>query len=828
LSTDLLRQRFQTLLEGQYAIGRELGRGGMATVYLAKDLRHDRQVAIKLLQPELTTAVTAERFLREIQITAKLQHPHILTLIDSGAKDGLVYYVMPHVEGESLRDRLIWEKQLPIERAVQIARQVAGALQHAHERGVIHRDIKPENILLSGGQAILADFGIARAVRESGQQVITQVGLPLGTPAYMSPEQASGQDDIDARSDLYSLGCVFFEMLAGRPPFVAPTVSKVLQMHLTEPPPSACACRTAAPVEMDALLARALAKDRSKRFQTAQDFSDALGVIEATETLERATPPSARRVSAPQPAVAVATAYGSTPSTLKRLLVVGGVIGALVLGWLAFDAARPSATPPPRSTNPAVVPAAGETPFLASIGVKPLDAIGDSASRMLSAGITEEVSAQLTKIRQLKVISRTTMEAVKAKGWTTREIADSLGIQYLLEGSVHQVGRQLAVTLQLINATTDAHLWGESLRQPLRDILMLRQEIARQAVEALAVRVPGLQVMGPDAGSRNPEAEQARAHGVELQDSGDEERLDEAIRSFERALSLDSTYAAAAAELSDALRYYIDLGFGTKRDPYQALAQSLRWAERAVRLDPNLALGWAARGSARLEAGVRPDLALADMDRAVALAPADGNIRVGRGIALARANRHEEALREMEAAAALDPLSAPARGGGLAVTALAARRFEIAVREARLAALRDPSFPGWRVVEALGALFAGDPGRCLEMNLDPFTPVTAICLHQRGDTARAQALIDSLVARSEKQSLAIYTLGFIGAYYAVLGQPARAIEWLEKGYALSPAAFDRRLLQSPLFDRVRDDPTFQRGLAAITARVRARFSGGRS
>jgi len=191
--TDPLLDRFQAILDGRYTIERELGRGGMATVYLAQDLRHGRPVAIKLLQPELTTAVTAERFLREIQITAKLQHPHILTLIDSGAKDGLVYYVMPLVEGESLRERLIWEKQLPVDRALQIARQVAGALEHAHERGVVHRDIKPENILLSGGQAILADFGIARAVRESGQQVITQVGLPLGTPAYMSPEQAGGR-----------------------------------------------------------------------------------------------------------------------------------------------------------------------------------------------------------------------------------------------------------------------------------------------------------------------------------------------------------------------------------------------------------------------------------------------------------------------------------------------------------------------------------------------------------------------------------------------------------------------------------------------------------
>ncbi len=792
----------------------------MATVYLAKDLRHDRQVAIKILQPELTTAVTAERFLREIQITAKLQHPHILTLIDSGAKDGLVYYVMPHVEGESLRDRLIWEKQLPIDRAVQIARQVASALHHAHERGVVHRDIKPENILLSGGQAILADFGIARAMRESGQAIITQVGLPLGTPAYMSPEQAAGEEDVDARSDLYSLGCVLFEMLAGRPPFVASTVSKVLQLHLTEPPPPVSATRTAAPTELDGIVAKALVKDRRKRFQTAQEFSDALGVIEATETLERATPTGARRSLTP-PSVSPGVPHGTTPSALKRLLVLAGVAGAVVLGWIAFSGRRPAAARPG--------PPVPEPPqFLASIGVKPLDGIGDSASRILSAGITEEISAQLSKIKQLKVISRTTMEAVRAKHWTTKDIADSLGIRYLLEGSVQQVGKELAVTLQLIDAQNDAHLWSETTRQPLRDILMIRQDIARKAVEALATQVRGLQVMGADQGSRNPAAVEARAHAVDLQNSGDEDRLDEAIRSFERALSIDSTYAVAAAELSDALRYYVALGFGTKREPYRTLAQALKWANRAVQLDPNLALGLASRAATEIQTGVRPEAALADMDRAVGLAPADGEIRVYRGIVLAQMNRHQEAIADMETAAALDPYNAVTRGGGLALTALAARRYDLAIREASLASIRDPNFVGWRVIEGLAHAFAGRPRQCVEMKLDRFGgAVTAICLHLAGDSALARQAIDSVEAQSMEGPLGIYTMGFVGAYYAVLGNATKALEWLGKAYAVSPVAFDFRLIQSPLFDKIRDQPEFQRGMATINARVRARFAGER-
>ncbi|MFN0181762.1 MAG: protein kinase domain-containing protein [Gemmatimonadales bacterium] len=822
MATDPLLRRFQSLLDGRYAIEREIGRGGMATVYLARDLRHDRQVAIKLLQPELTTAVTAERFLREIQITARLQHPNILTLIDSGAADGLAYYVMPHVEGESLRERLIWERQLPIEQAVQIARQVANALQYAHERGVIHRDIKPENILLSAGQAIIADFGIARAVRESHQQSITQVGMPLGTPAYMSPEQVGGQqDEIDARSDLYALGCVLFEMVAGRAPFVAPTLTKVMQMQLSEPPPSVCACRTAAPEQMDAIIVRALAKDKKARFQTAQEFAEALLVVEAVETLERATPTVARRVPTPPAFTAVAPA-GATPSGLKRLLVVGGGLGGVVLGLFA---AQGLIREQPATPQPGALATAPAPEYLTSVGVKPLDAYGGPEVGMLSAGIGEEISAQLSKIRQLRVLSRTTMEVVKEKKWTTRQVADSLGVRYLLEGSVQQAGRMLAVTLQLIDATSDSHVWSETFQRPARDILMIRQDIAGKVVAALATQAKGLVVMGADSSSRNPEAVEARAHGLELSNTGDEEGLDEAIRSFERALAIDSTYATAAAELSDALRYYVNLGFGAKREPYATLREAIRWGERAVQLDPQLAMAWAARGAARMETWLRIEGGLADMDRAVLLAPSNATVRIYRGIALARSGRLDDALREMETAAALDPLNAATRGGGVALTALAARKYDVVIREARLAAARDPRFPGWPVIEALGHMLGGNPGQCVAMELSQFGgPVTAICLRRAGDSTRADTIVDSIEKAAMDGPVGIFTMGFLGAYYAQAGNAAKAIAWLERAYAVSPAAFDFRLLGSELFDPVRTDPAFQQGIAAIIARIRARFS----
>src|SRR5690349_11529014 len=223
-------------LSGRYTIERELGAGGMATVYLARDVKHDRKVAVKVLHPDLAAALGAERFLAEIRTTANLQHPHILALHDSGEADGFLFYVMPFIDGESLRDRLTRERQLPIGDALRIAREVADALGYAHEHGVIHRDIKPENILLQGGHAFVADFGIALAVQSAGGQRMTQTGLSLGTPQYMSPEQAMGERTIDARSDLYALGAVVYEMLTGDPPFRGSTVQAIVAKVLTEKP----------------------------------------------------------------------------------------------------------------------------------------------------------------------------------------------------------------------------------------------------------------------------------------------------------------------------------------------------------------------------------------------------------------------------------------------------------------------------------------------------------------------------------------------------------------------------------------------------------------
>src|SRR3954447_25379855 len=274
--------RLTTALEQRYRIERQLGAGGMATVYLATDLKHDREVALKVLRPELGAVLGVERFLAEIKITARLDHPHILTLIDSGAEAGWLYYVLPFVRGESLRDKLNREHQLGLDEAIAITRQVASALDYAHRHGVVHRDIKPENILLLEGEAMLADFGIALAVSEAGGNRLTETGLSLGTPQYMSPEQATGDRLLDARSDLYSLAAVLYEMLAGEPPVTGPSAQAMIAKLMTERPVHLRVVRPSVPEAVDAAVARALDKTPADRFPSAGDFVRALDERTAT------------------------------------------------------------------------------------------------------------------------------------------------------------------------------------------------------------------------------------------------------------------------------------------------------------------------------------------------------------------------------------------------------------------------------------------------------------------------------------------------------------------------------------------------------------------
>ncbi|MDB4875328.1 MAG: hypothetical protein JWM41_1774 [Gemmatimonadetes bacterium] len=315
--TELIKAKLESALAGRYAIDREIGRGGMATVYLARDLKHDRRVALKVLDPELGAALGAERFLSEIRVTANLQHPNLLPLFDSGEADGLLFYVMPYVEGESLRHWLNREKQLPIDETVRIAVSVCAALDYAHSRGVVHRDLKPENILLQHGQPVVADFGIALAISHAGVQRVTQTGLSLGTPQYMSPEQATGDRAIDGSTDIYSLGAVAYEMLAGEPPHAGATAQAVIARLMTEEPRSITSVRHSVPEHVDAAIHRALEKLPADRFSSGARFAEAL---------QGAGPPSGARTKSATRWRSAAVARHSRP--VPWLIAVAALVAA--------------------------------------------------------------------------------------------------------------------------------------------------------------------------------------------------------------------------------------------------------------------------------------------------------------------------------------------------------------------------------------------------------------------------------------------------------------------------------------------------------------------
>src|SRR5687768_7032179 len=457
--------RLTTALADRYRLERQLGEGGMAIVYLAEDMRHRRKVAVKVLRPELCASLGAERFLREIEIVAGLRHPHILPLYDSGEADGFLYYVMPLVEGETLRARIDRERQLPIDDALRFSREVADALSYAHARGVVHRDIKPENILIEAGHAVVADFGIAKAVAAAGHRTtLTATGTSIGTPAYMSPEQAAGDADLDGRSDLYSLACVVYEMLAGQPPFTGATTEALVRQHIVTAPPPVTQFRPAVPAAVSDALMRALAKSPADRFNPVGQFSAALDRAPGAATsasLPANTPPPARLRSKRWPLVAAGIAA----------LVVAGTAWAML--------ARRD-------------PATADADAVRTIAVLPFENLGGDTSIVpLILGMHAEMVTQLTKLGGLGVASRNAALEYRGSKRSDRQIASELGVASLLTGSVQRAGDQVRFSVALTDAPNGKELWAESYdrQYTAANLFEVQGDIARQVATALRVQL---------------------------------------------------------------------------------------------------------------------------------------------------------------------------------------------------------------------------------------------------------------------------------------------------------------------------------------------------
>ena len=450
-----------------YAVEREVGQGGMATVYLARDLKHARPVALKVLRPELASAMGGDRFPREIQIIAQLAHPHILPLHDSGEMGGFLFYVMPFVEGESLRQKLTREGPLPVREAIAILREVTDALAYAHEHGIIHRDIKPDNVMLSGRHAVVTDFGVAKAVSAAASSdTLTTVGVALGTPSYMSPEQAMGETDLDRRSDIYSLGAMAFEMLTGEPPFGRPSAQAVLSAHVLDAPPDVTTRRSDIPPALGEFIQKCLAKEKFARWQTAEEM---LPVLENALTPSGGlTPTSTRPVKA-------AARAAKKPAASRRMIIGAAVAAVVAVG--AFGAWR--------------AVGAADAPGPNRMAILPIVDVSGADGPLVTA-MQNQLMVSLGQIPGVTVAPASAMQVYKASPKPVAEMAKELHVGAVLEGNVFRAGQRLRVTLQLTNPRTIEQVWSGSYDIDLsQDLFDAIDKVIPQISDGIRQKVAG-------------------------------------------------------------------------------------------------------------------------------------------------------------------------------------------------------------------------------------------------------------------------------------------------------------------------------------------------
>ena len=616
--------RLSTALADHYRIERELGRGGMAVVYLAEDLKHHRQVAIKVLRPELSAIVGSERFLREIEIAATLQHPHILPLFDSGqvtaghperseGPQSFLYYVMPFVEGESLRERLTRETQLPLETALQITREIGSALQYAHEHGVVHRDIKPENVMLSGGHAVVADFGIARALHAANGEQLTLTGMVVGTPQYMSPEQASGEK-VDGRSDQYSLGCALYEMLSGKPPFLGPTPLAVLARHSAEPVPSLRAVRQSVPLGVEAAIMRAMAKRPEDRFPSIREFLSALEAQQIAAFVPAQSRGRSRRVAE----------------------IAAGLLLGVALWWLTIGRLAHS--------TPGGVTAIAVLPFL--------DLGGSPDTTYLGLGMTDGLIADLAEVGSLKVISRSSGATAQGAARSLADLSSELGVQAVVQGWIGRIADTVRVRLRFLHAPDSTTLFAKDYQRRLGELPDLQREIATALTGSISASVKGseqsrLAVRG--------EVEQ-RAYEAFLRGRFylEQEELELARAQFEQASRITPDWAPPYVGMAN---YYTSLPFYSDVPPAVVLPKARAALVHALQLDESLAEAHAV--NAYIRAYYEWDWRAAEQEfrRALELRPnyADAYFSYSRFLASRR--RFDEAIAQLGHALELDPLS---------------------------------------------------------------------------------------------------------------------------------------------------------------------------
>ena len=763
-------ESLRTALADRYALERELGRGGMATVYLARDIRHGRPVAIKVLRPEIAAALGPERFLREIEVAARLTHPHILPLHDSGEAAGFLFYVMPYIEGESLRDRVEREGQLPLEDALRITREVASALSYAHGHDVVHRDIKPENILLSGGEAVVADFGIARAITRAAGPRLTETGISVGTPAYMSPEQASGGAPLDGRSDVYSLACVLYEMLVGEPPYTGPSAQVVIAKRFTDPVPSVRRLRETIPPAVDAAITKALARSPADRSRTPTEFARALD-----------GPAGARR----------------SPAGSYAAIAAGVVaVAALVYGlWAKLLPRRDSEN---TVTHKMLV-------------VLPLENLGAPDDEYFADGLSEAITTRLGTVPSLGVIARQSAMGYKKTTKSPQAIGKELGVEYILAGTVRwekSVKRpnRVRVSTALMRAADANQLWAKQYDTVLAGVFDIESNLAERVAGALdvALAAPERHALSMTP-TRNVEAHDLYLKGRFFYNKQTEPDLRNSIELYNQALAKDPRYALAWAGIADAWTALAD-AFMAPREAYPKARDA---ALKALSIDSTLGDGLAALGGVELLYDWNFTAARHDLGRAIAAHPSASSVYLYQASLLGALGQPDSALAAARKARTLDPLSPTVRDWA-GYWLLYARRYDQAIHEYRSILDLDPRDGSAHMILGF-ALFgvSRDSEALAEFRLGGTIPPGV--LGKLGRMSEAHSAIQQLIA---KRTHGYFDAVVIAAPYAFLGERDRALAWLDTAYADRSA----NLLGLPYmqqFDSMRGDSRFRALLRRI-------------
>jgi len=789
-----LRHTLETSLGDTYTFDRELGGGGMSRVFVAMDRTLERQVVVKVLKHDAAAGVSFDRFRREIQLAAKLQHPHIVPLLASGEVAGTPYFTMPFIEGESLRARLARDGELPISEAVRVLRQVAAALSYAHRHGVVHRDIKPDNVMLSDEFALVTDFGVAKALSASSDSSesiaasgLTGLGLAIGTPAYMAPEQAVGDPNVDHRADIYSWGILAYELLTGRPPFTGMTAQATLAAQAVEKPVPIEAKRPALPPALSTLIMRCLEKRPADRPQSAADLLQELDAITSG-------------------AISTQARLAPLPRTNRFPRAAIAAIALLVLAPFAYwlYESRSSAS----GAN------GGE---LNSVAVLPLVNVGgDTANDYFSDGMTDELANALGKLRGLRVASRTSAYAFKGKtGVSVRDIGKALQVQAVLEGTVRRAGDRLRVSAQLTNVKDGLALWSDTYEREAKDVFQVQDDIARQIASALQLKL-GAQaaatVSSTSHGTENLQAYDLYLRGIYFWNARGEDNLRRSISYFEQATAADPNFGRAYAGLASA---YALLPEYTDSPPPNVLELTKAAADHALAIDSTLAQAHTALGLASVHAWDY-ETARRQYQMAIAADPRYATAHQWYGELLYHMGQVDPAIAEIKKARELDPL-APIVTGALGFALYLARRYPDCIREMRNGIELAPSLGILHSMlafcyalngQAAPALRSAELSAKLDHGLGVRQGQLAYVYGLLNQRAKAAEIAATLTAKARAQPAQWFPVAMaeIGAGNNTAGLAALELAVKAREIAIS----EYSLLNDRIWDPLRSDARFQR------------------